>query len=289
MVTHYRWDFIGLSTDDKPTPAISEKVTDGSTFYCSDNSKLYVWYKNQWYEKTSSGGGGSYVLPIASSETLGGIKVGSNLSINSETGVLDATDTTYSAFTGTDGETAGSAGLVPAPATTDADKFLKSDGTWSTAGGGGGGAIELTSSDYNYPEGTPDGVAVWLLPAGIYKADDGVKLYFATNYTQTVGATFMISNTTNNYVRGIISANAGSVMYMDGVNSVTGAKEKTTNNHGAILFEDIADNLTTNDSKKVLSAKQGRSLNNKIGDLSTLATTDKTSIVGAINEIVSRL
>ena len=59
MVTqHYRWDFIGLSTDTKPTPENSEKVTDGSTFYCSDNSKLYVFCKNQWYEKTVSGGGG---------------------------------------------------------------------------------------------------------------------------------------------------------------------------------------------------------------------------------------
>lgn len=39
-------------------------------------------------------------------------------------------------FTGTDGSVAGTAGFVPAPATTDADKFLKSDGTWATAGGG---------------------------------------------------------------------------------------------------------------------------------------------------------
>lgn len=39
-------------------------------------------------------------------------------------------------FTGTDGTSAGTAGFVPAPATTDADKFLKSDGTWATAGGG---------------------------------------------------------------------------------------------------------------------------------------------------------
>lgn len=39
---------------------------------------------------------GQYVLPIASSSKLGGIKVGSNLSINSSTGVLSATNTTYS-------------------------------------------------------------------------------------------------------------------------------------------------------------------------------------------------
>ena len=157
VAQHYRWDFIGLSTDEKPTPQTSEKVVDGSTFYCSDNSKLYVFCGSQWYEKTVSGGG-QYELPIASAETLGGVKVGSNLSIDSETGVLaatnttynagsnisiseenviSATDTTYSNFVGTDGTSAGTAGLVPAPATTDAGKFLKADGTWDTAGGGG--------------------------------------------------------------------------------------------------------------------------------------------------------
>lgn len=47
---------------------------------------------------------------------------------------IDAAST--ASFTGTDGVDAGTAGLVPAPATTDAGKFLKSDGTWDTAGGG---------------------------------------------------------------------------------------------------------------------------------------------------------
>ena len=44
------------------------------------------------------GGAGTYVLPKAAADTLGGVKVGSNLSINSD-GVLSATDTTYSAAT----------------------------------------------------------------------------------------------------------------------------------------------------------------------------------------------
>lgn len=58
MVTdnHYRWDFIGLSTDEKPTPATSEKVVDGSTFYCSDTSKLYVFCKGTWYERKALAG-----------------------------------------------------------------------------------------------------------------------------------------------------------------------------------------------------------------------------------------
>lgn len=89
VAQHYRWDFIGLSTDDKPTPETSEKVTDGSTFYCADNSKLYVYCQDGWYEKEAQGGGGGD-LPIASADTLGGIKVGDNLTINSETGKLDA-------------------------------------------------------------------------------------------------------------------------------------------------------------------------------------------------------
>lgn len=56
---HYRWDFYALSTDTKPTPETSEKVTDGSTFYCSDTSKLYVWCRDNWYEKVVEGGGGT--------------------------------------------------------------------------------------------------------------------------------------------------------------------------------------------------------------------------------------
>lgn len=107
-----------------------------------------------------------YSLPIASANDLGGIKVGSNLSIDAGTGVLSATvptvndatltitqngtsagtftansssdttialtDTTYSDFTGATSLQAGTAGLVPAPTTSDPDKFLKGDGSWGT-------------------------------------------------------------------------------------------------------------------------------------------------------------
>ena len=48
-----RWDFIGLSTESKPT-STSNKVVDGSTFYEADTSKLYIWTKDRWYEKTSN-------------------------------------------------------------------------------------------------------------------------------------------------------------------------------------------------------------------------------------------
>ena len=61
---------------------------------------------------------------------------GTNVQISNQN-VISATDTTYSAFTGTDGTAAGTSGLVPAPATTDAGKFLKADGTWETVQAGG--------------------------------------------------------------------------------------------------------------------------------------------------------
>lgn len=57
---------------------------------------------------------------------------GSNISIAADGKTISATDTTYSAFTGATSLADGTSGLVPAPTTTDVDKFLKGDGTWGT-------------------------------------------------------------------------------------------------------------------------------------------------------------
>lgn len=90
-------------------------------------------------------------------------------------------NTNITNFTGTDGTNAGAQGLVPAPAAADADKFLKSDGTWATAGGGGGVKV-LTDADYNYPEDNPNRIALWLLPEGMYSVDN--NLYVASPNTE---------------------------------------------------------------------------------------------------------
>ena len=76
------------------------------------------------------------------------LTAGDNVTIEDESGalVISATDTTYSNFTGTDGSSAGTAGLVPAPATTDAGKFLKADGTWDTAGGSSVNVVQTTGT-----------------------------------------------------------------------------------------------------------------------------------------------
>lgn len=63
------------------------------------------------------------------------LTAGTNVTISGNT--ISATDTTYSAFTGATSSVAGAAGLVPAPTTSDPDKFLKGDGTWGTPAAGG--------------------------------------------------------------------------------------------------------------------------------------------------------
>lgn len=141
VANHYRWDFIGLSTDTKPTPETSEKVVDGSTYYCSDNSKLYVFYKDTWYEKTVSGGGGT-----SDFDQLTNRPKYNGVTMDNTTNIPEVK--TYSDFVGTDGTSTGAAGLVPAPATTDAGKFLKADGTWEEAGGSSytaGNGINITN------------------------------------------------------------------------------------------------------------------------------------------------
>mgnify|MGYP003312006965 CR=1 FL=1 len=51
------------------------------------SGKEWTWNGTSWVLSTQ---GGSYTLPIATSGALGGIKVGSRLTINAATGVLDA-------------------------------------------------------------------------------------------------------------------------------------------------------------------------------------------------------
>ena len=45
-VWNYRKDFIGLSTESKPTDVI-----DGTTFYEVDTSTLYIYYAGTWYKQ----------------------------------------------------------------------------------------------------------------------------------------------------------------------------------------------------------------------------------------------
>lgn len=141
----------------------------------------------------------------------------------------------YTNFVGTDGTAAGEAGLVPAPAIADAGKFLKADGTWADAGGGGG-AVQLTTADYDYPEGTPDGIALWRLDPGLYNWDNQMKVYTSNATTITTGASAFVTEAAGNakeYIEVLAFVPSGGVSgtyRWSKVNYSTGAKVNNISN-----------------------------------------------------------
>ena len=86
----------------------------------------------------------NYSLPTASSTVLGGVKVGTNLSISS--GVLSAKDTTYGVMKGATASADGGSGLVPAPTKGNEGKYLKGDGTWGTPANTTYGVVSKTAN-----------------------------------------------------------------------------------------------------------------------------------------------
>lgn len=89
-------------------------------------------------------------VPTASASVLGGVKVGTNLSIDAN-GVLSATDTTYSDFVGSGSSHAH--GLVPDPgATAGTTKYLREDGSWQTPPGqnySAGDGLGLSNGEFS--------------------------------------------------------------------------------------------------------------------------------------------
>lgn len=118
------------------------------------------------------------------------LTAGNNVQISGN--VISATDTTYSDFTGTDGQTAGAAGLVPAPAATDADKFLKSDGTWDTAGGGSSVNVVQTTGTSTTDVMSQDATTKMIWPnvaskPGVFVIGSGIAPTISSSTTYAIG------------------------------------------------------------------------------------------------------
>lgn len=96
-------------------------------------------------------------------------------------------NTNITNFTGTDGTNAGAQGLVPAPAAADADKFLKSDGTWATAGGGGGPTVVQTTGTSTTDVMSQDAVS------GLLFADKTSREKIRIGNGATANSTYVVS------------------------------------------------------------------------------------------------
>lgn len=122
----YRWsgsEYVEIS----PSLALGET---SSTAYRGDRGKTAYDHATDANRLTTAQTEGLYKVATTAE---GHVKSVSAVAKSDITALgIPAQDTTYSAFTGADGSTAGAAGLVPAPAATDNTKFLKGNGMWAT-------------------------------------------------------------------------------------------------------------------------------------------------------------
>ena len=118
------------------SPSVNETHTSGG--------KEWKWNGSSWVLSTNAS---SYTLPIATGIALGGVKVGSRLSIDSSTGVLTAD---------VQGGTTLFTGLTDTPSTLTAGKHLKVNA--------GGTALEYVDNTFTNLTDTPSSLTAgkWL-------------------------------------------------------------------------------------------------------------------------------
>lgn len=154
----------------------------------------------------------------------------------------------------------------------------------------------LTASDYNYPVSNPASVNPGMLAPGFYIAKDGTVNVFdgQTARANRENILFFISKTpseTNMHEMIVIDGNRGAsndsykvAFFYTDTSTGTTSKRGGALGYGLLDGGFVANNLDSNASNRVLSAKQGKVLKDFIGDLTNLTTTDKTNLVAAINE-----
>lgn len=167
-----------------------------------------------------------------------------------------------------------------------------------------GRAKVLSSEDYNWNSTTHDttepydSVALWLLEPGLYTAPTGVIGYIG--YSSSLSdwrrasdkALFQITPMSN-FGMMVIAWEASMVMYSSplGYASVYSISRSSGRiSHGGLICAPIDDITRAEISARTdtpLSAACGYRLNQKMGELSNLVTTDKSSLVSAINEVAS--
>lgn len=117
--------------------------------------------------------------------TQNGTSAGTFTANASSNTTIALTDTTYSAFTGATSSVAGAAGLVPAPTTSDPDKFLKGDGTWATPAGG---TFDVTISTTTGASWTSDKTYAQIVAAISAGTPFNVRVDFPSMFTAAVNS-----------------------------------------------------------------------------------------------------
>lgn len=195
---------------------------------------------------------------------------GTNVQI--ENNVISATDTVYALPPATDSTLGG--------VKVGDGLSVEADGTLSAEGGA---YTVLTTAGYasdNY-------IHAWELDDGMYKCGEDLNIKFATSgatRAYNAGTSFIVI-TANNKSRVFISREFTGTLNVLKYRGVSSSGSLVVNTE--LLAENrVVTNLTTDGDNYILAASQGKALNDKIGDLSTLDTADQSSVVAAINEVV---
>ena len=125
---------LGFQTADDVASMISGKqdtLTAGDNITISENgqNQLVISAEDTTYTAGSGLELNNNEFSVDTDTIQPKLTAGANIAINSSN-EISATDTTYSGFTGATSGEAGEQGLVPAPASGETNKYLKSDGTW---------------------------------------------------------------------------------------------------------------------------------------------------------------
>lgn len=155
-----------LPTVNDATLTIQKNGTTVNTFTANASSNVTANITVPTDTSDLTNGAGyitSSALPTVNDATLtitqNGVTAGTFTANASSDNTIALTDTTYSDFTGATSSVAGAAGLVPAPTTSDPDKFLKGDGTWATVQAGSSGLVLYANNSLHTP-GSITGVYV---------------------------------------------------------------------------------------------------------------------------------
>lgn len=154
-----------------------------------------------------------------------------------------------------------------------------------------GGITTLTEADYNWPVSNPNGVAMWLLPAGWYnKEAPSVAIYYdnasrdASNAnTVYVSHTVTDASGTNEYKLMFSLYGSDPKIHYEEVHLPEGGNVLPGNQY-LLYVKGNANNLTTTQAGYTLDARQGKALNEKITPTtgSGAPTTSTTGTVGKI-------
>ena len=162
------------------------------------------------YTLTNASGG---TWSVATRDMAPKINVDSTLNKTFSGGANASVTLGAKAMTGATGSAAGTAGIVPAPATTDNTKFLRGDGTWQTVGSSGTAysTSEVATND------------TWLNGETIYRKTitssgaDGTVAHGITNLDKVIKVEAVLND--NDIMDGLLDAAyvLPSSMYVDGM------------------------------------------------------------------------